>query len=160
MEVLTRHFVAVETADFYQDKFGRVFVTVEFCRRTVMEIEPETLEEKPADGLASGSESTAELAGRMPSGLEWKFDDEKNTATYGGVEIIFRGSLQYQLLKMAQSTPVCNVRDVWSGIWGDGWPEWRTIRACANQVNLKLATHKVPYTLIVKSDFMRFLENF
>jgi len=101
MEVLTRHFVAVATADFYQDKFGRVFVAVEFCRRAVMQIEPETLEDEPIKyGLPSYQEPELRQAERMPAGLEWQFDDDVQTARYGSASIVFRGAIQYNLLKM------------------------------------------------------------
>lgn len=165
MEVVTRQFVAVESADIYKDRYGRIFVTIEFCRRAAMQAEPEGMDVDPlssfvADAPSAQSVPSSPESGWMETGLDWTFDDETQTVSYGDAEIVFQGAMQYQLLKMAQQNPVCNVRDVWNRIWDAGWPEWRTVRACANQVNLKLARQKVPYTLSVKTDFVRFSENF
>ena len=156
MKVLTRRYVPVKKSDFFTDDYGTLYVSLDFLRSTARQLddpEPE-LEE------LSGSGKSEPEPEPQPAGLEFLFDDESRTVTYGGATLTLRGAIQYQILKLAEDKKTVNNRLVWRAIWGDSQVEWRAIRNNAGAVNAKLEAAGIPYRLDVKSDFLTFCKNF
>ena len=156
MKVLTRKYVPVKKSDFFTDDYGTLYVSLDFLRSTARQLD----DPEPEPEELSGSGKLEPEPETMPAGLAFTFDDEKQTVTYGGKVLTFRGSIQYRLLKMVQARKTVNVRDIWREIWGDGPAEWRTIRSNGDPINAKLRAAGIPYSLDVKSDFLTFCENF
>ena len=154
MKVLTRKYVPVKKSDFFTDDYGTLYVSLDFLRSTARQLD----DPEPEPEELSGSGKLEPEPETMPAGLAFTFDDEKQTVTYGGKVLTFRGSIQYRILKMASSGKELNNRDVWQDIWGDALTEWRTILDAAKQVNLKLDRENIPYKITVNSAFTKLSE--
>ena len=159
MKILQRSFVALKAADFYRDEYGVTFVSLDFCRKAAQLADQEPTQDADADELSGSGKSEPEPE-PQPAGLEFLFDDESRTVTYGGATLTLRGAIQYQILKLAEDKKTVNNRLVWRAIWGDSQVEWRAIRNNAGAVNAKLEAAGIPYRLDVKSDFLTFCEKF
>lgn len=157
MKILQRSFVALKAADFYRDEYGVTFVSLDFCRKAAQLADQEPTQDADADELSGSGKSEPEPE-PQPAGLEFLFDDESRTVTYGGAVLTFRGEVQYRLLQLVQTAGKLNIRDIWRDIWGDSLAEWRAVHDNARHVNRKLEAAGIPYRISVDTGYATFSE--
>ena len=154
MKIITKRYVKVPKSDWRDDKFGAMFVSLDFCQEVAQWLnQGEEMEEHPTLPEVSRPE-------RLPVGMAFTFDDATRTVTYGddAAVIVFKGAIQYELLKRCQGRTGVNLRDIWRPIWGEGQPEWQTIRGNANAVNKKMSSAGIPYEIRIDTCFANFEE--